>query len=120
MKTKEELNALKSEVEALNEKLAELSEGELKQVSGGFGVVDSYEFSTGDCFLYKRIELHVYTGPHKVYLANESVVMDRYDVISAENVFQYFGSGAFTADFYADRTMSYLGNVNTLGYQLLK
>ena len=35
MKTKEELNALKQEVEALNKKLAELSEDELKQVSGG-------------------------------------------------------------------------------------
>ena len=35
MKTKEELNALKEEVETLNKKLAELSEDELKQVSGG-------------------------------------------------------------------------------------
>ena len=35
MKTKEELNALKEEVEALNKKLAELSEEELVQVTGG-------------------------------------------------------------------------------------
>ena len=35
MKTKEELNALKEEVEALNRKLAELSEDELKKVIGG-------------------------------------------------------------------------------------
>ena len=35
MKTKEELNALKKEVEALNKKLAELTEEELAQVSGG-------------------------------------------------------------------------------------
>ena len=35
MKTKEELNALKEEVETLNKKLAELTEDELKQVSGG-------------------------------------------------------------------------------------
>ena len=35
MKTKEELNALKNEVEALNKKLAELTEDELKQVIGG-------------------------------------------------------------------------------------
>ena len=34
MQTKEELNALKNEVEALNRKLAELNEKELKQVSG--------------------------------------------------------------------------------------
>ena len=35
MKTKEELNALKEEVEALNRKLAELSEEDLMQISGG-------------------------------------------------------------------------------------
>ena len=35
MKTKEELNALQEEVETLNEKLAELTEEELKQVTGG-------------------------------------------------------------------------------------
>ena len=35
MKTKEELNALKNEVEALNKKLAELSEDEMKEVVGG-------------------------------------------------------------------------------------
>ena len=35
MKSKEELNALKNEVEAVSKKLNELSEGELEQVSGG-------------------------------------------------------------------------------------
>ena len=35
MKTKEELTALKEEVETLNQKLAELTEEELAQVSGG-------------------------------------------------------------------------------------
>ena len=35
MKTKEELNALKEEVETLNKKLAELTEEELNQVTGG-------------------------------------------------------------------------------------
>ena len=35
MKTKEELNALKDEVETLNRKLAELTEEELKAVAGG-------------------------------------------------------------------------------------
>ena len=38
MKTKEELNALKEEVETLSKKLAELTEEELKEVTGGFGV----------------------------------------------------------------------------------
>ena len=35
MKTKEELNALKEEVEALNRKLAELTDDEMEQVAGG-------------------------------------------------------------------------------------
>ena len=35
MKTKEELNALKKEVETLNKKLAELTEDEMQQVAGG-------------------------------------------------------------------------------------
>lgn len=35
MKTKEELQELKKEVEILNKKLSELSEEELKQVCGG-------------------------------------------------------------------------------------
>ena len=54
MKTKEELNALKEEVEALNKKLAELTEEELAQVTGGvvdhnceFGAVDPYREFTG-------------------------------------------------------------------------
>lgn len=35
MKTKEELNALKEEIEVLNKKLADLTEEELGQVIGG-------------------------------------------------------------------------------------
>ena len=35
MKTKEELNAMKEEVETMNKKLADLTEEELAQVSGG-------------------------------------------------------------------------------------
>ena len=35
MKSSEELNALKEKVETLNKKLSELTEDELKQVSGG-------------------------------------------------------------------------------------
>ena len=34
-KTKEELNAIKKEVEAVNEKLRELTDDELAQVTGG-------------------------------------------------------------------------------------
>ena len=39
MKSIEELNTLKEEVATLNKKLAELSEEELEQVTGGYFVV---------------------------------------------------------------------------------
>ena len=39
MKTKEELNAIKEEVEALNKKLSELNDDELKQIVGGMKIV---------------------------------------------------------------------------------
>ena len=44
MKTKEELNKLKEEIEAVNEKLQELTEEELAQVSGGVpsGFITAY------------------------------------------------------------------------------
>ncbi len=45
MKTKEELNALKEKVEALNAKLSALSEEELTQVSGGGWVYQDIEIS---------------------------------------------------------------------------
>ena len=41
MKTKEELNALKKEVETLNKKLAELTEEELVQVCGGRKIAEA-------------------------------------------------------------------------------
>ena len=44
MKTKEELNALKEEVETLNEKLAELTEEELAIVTGG---IDPFSIDFG-------------------------------------------------------------------------
>ncbi len=42
MKTKEELNALKEEVETVSRKLAELTDEELEQVAGGNGEDQAY------------------------------------------------------------------------------
>ena len=46
MKTKEELNALKVEVETVSKKLAELTDEELAQVCGGRapGIITMYDF----------------------------------------------------------------------------
>ena len=49
MKTKEELNALKQEVETLNKKHAEMSEEELAQLSSGNRGCDSIAICWGDC-----------------------------------------------------------------------
>ena len=49
MKTKEELNALKDEVETVNRKLAELTDEELEQVAGG--VMMRYTCTNPNCIL---------------------------------------------------------------------
>ena len=49
MKTKEELNALKEEVETVSKKLHELTEDELEQVAGGY-----WDDCVG-CFNYNHI-----------------------------------------------------------------
>ena len=48
MKTKEELDALKQEVETLNKKLHELTEEELEQVTGGVDFGDLGDRVFGD------------------------------------------------------------------------
>ena len=61
MKTKEELNALKSEVEALNKKLAELSDEEMTFVVGGTDSPDRKDH-------YENIILGVSAEDHNVML----------------------------------------------------
>ncbi len=45
-KTKEELNALKEEVEKLNKKLRELTEDEMRMVIGGLDIITSFDDPT--------------------------------------------------------------------------
>ena len=66
MKTKEELNALKIEFETLNAKLAELTDEELKEVTGGIdapqkGDDEKNRFSAFEIQDNpKQYEIHVY------------------------------------------------------------
>ena len=84
MKTKEELNALKNEFEALNEKLAELSEDELKQVYGGFAVKEgNYWLSMGDCFMVTDM-LVIYEGLSTQCSGTDSIMFDVYLSVGAE------------------------------------
>ena len=67
MKTAEELNALKEEVDTLNKKLAELSEDELKLVAGGLDLnLDFGKFCESDYdIVYKKdgVEVENLTKP---------------------------------------------------------
>ena len=51
MKTKEELNALKDEVETVSKKLHELTDEELAQVAGG-------KYVTGNCGVVVNVLFH--------------------------------------------------------------
>lgn len=53
MKSKEELNALKAEVESFNKKLAELSEKELEEVVGG---IDWHKETSGNAQAWYGID----------------------------------------------------------------
>ena len=80
MKTKEELNALKEEVEALNRKLRELTEEELAQVTGGFESVGGgkYNFYNGETFIKNRGNLQfVVIGDHENVPTNGTVPVTR-------------------------------------------
>lgn len=58
MKTKEELNALKNEVDALNDKLSTLTEEELTRVSGGGQTPENSGGIVGTCMeILKRMGL---------------------------------------------------------------
>ena len=86
MKNKEELTALKEEVETLSKKLAELTEEELAQVTGGAyqGACFVYVIEKGDTVegIAKRFgttvkilcELNNIYNPHLIYPGNKLLV----------------------------------------------
>ena len=57
MKSKEELNALKEEVETLNKKLHELTEEELAQVSGGVIPIIKEQLATEEIAGFLKLEI---------------------------------------------------------------
>ena len=65
MKTKEELNALKEEVEAVNKKLAELSEDELMQVTGGTVVLHNMpKIKDDEKYVMKGLDKSIACNPY--------------------------------------------------------
>lgn len=55
MKTKDELNALRNEVDALNKKLAELNEDELKEITGGADVRPEHQYYKWKGIYYTKL-----------------------------------------------------------------
>ena len=86
MKTQEELNALKEEVEILNKKLHELTDEELAQVSGGVyqGACFVYVIKKGDCLpviaqcygttVKTLCELNNIKNPNLIYAGNKLLI----------------------------------------------
>ena len=85
MKTSEELNTLKNEVETKNKKLTELSEEELTQVSGG-GWGWEEEFKQGYNDLQHGLDVAAYLGEFNQKLMNEGKEQARkyYNSIKSE------------------------------------
>lgn len=72
MKTKEELNALKTEVEEMSTKLAELSEEELDEVSGGVAPIRAFIGQiSGLCVGNVMAPIVVDAAPKKARIASE-------------------------------------------------
>ena len=86
MKTKEELNALKEEVETVRRKLHELTDEELAQASGGayLGPCFVYVIKKGDCLpaIAQRYgttvkilcELNNIENPNLIYVGNKLLI----------------------------------------------
>ena len=117
MKTKEELNTLKEEVETLSKKLAELTEDELAQISGGFSMKDgTYWLSPGDCFMISDM-IVVYEGLSTQCSGTDSILFYIYLSTGVGNVYKFYKTGSLPASTLSPD--NYLGNKNELGNRYL-
>ena len=73
MKTKEELNAIKNEVETMSRKLAQLNEEELSQVSGGVSPDDIFKMESSP------VELPVLHGQQNHIESFDRLTITKYD-----------------------------------------
>ena len=98
MKTKEELNALKEEVEAVNKKFNELNDEELAQVAGGETVYDARCTKCGN--VLGGTGSDVYTYAYKTKLAADfnkngcpycgATGENLFEIICAPNIYNLF------------------------------
>ena len=70
MKTQEELNTLKEEVETLNRKLSELTKKELIQVIGGEGSSSDYYMDCPHCKTRQTVSIGLFYKGLPTYVCN--------------------------------------------------
>ena len=102
MKTKQELDALKIEVEMINRKLAALSVDELEQVVGGYSTKTLYSFDAGDCF-------ETLNGSIRVRVNNTYKDVDAYTDISVRLIFNDGTENDWSQQAQMIGSMKYLG-----------
>ena len=76
MKTNEGLKALKAEADALKDKLAELTNEELAQVSGGIPSMDEFQVDLDPFEKRRTDEMEVATGPAAEQVPEKNDVID--------------------------------------------
>ena len=79
MRSKEELNAMKEEMETLNKKLAELSEEELEQVTGGREYTLTDELIKQGEYAVGQADVIIYNG-ERYYDQHQCIKIDRIDM----------------------------------------
>ena len=119
MKTKDELNALKNEVEALNKKLTELNENELEQVAGGFFTAPGIGIEKGECF-EMNTTIFVYEGETTFLPITENITLDIYLKDPDPFCFECKFSGPTTIPAGALGGLKSLGNKGSIPYRLNK
>ena len=120
MKTKEELNALKKEVETLNKKLAELTEEELEQASGGITSMEGIGVEKGECF-ESDMFIYVYEGETTFLPITQSITLDKYtkDPTNLCN-FECRYIGPTPMPIFSLLVFKSLGNKGSIQYRLKK
>ena len=109
-KSKEELDAIKSEFDALKEKLRELTSEELEEAAGGYKYLghSKYSLNKGDCFRERGAIYKVkYDYPELDYDILSPVICDKYQEPSPGRIF--FSEADWMLNIRALDNMEYLG-----------
>ena len=109
-KSKEELDAIRSEYGALKEKLQELTPEELEEVAGGYEYIGNFKYSLnkGDCFRERRFIYKVkYDYPAISFEKSSHIFCDQYAEAAPGEY--HFESADCTFDIRNLKNLEYVG-----------